>query len=64
VIEDRVHKSVELGDELLAGSDLVVVLTHHTTIDYQRVVDRAPRVFDTRNATRDVARGRAKIRKL
>jgi len=63
-IEDRVHKSVELADELLARADLVVVLTHHTAIDYQRVVDLAPRVFDTRNATRDVARGREKIRKL
>jgi len=63
-IEDRVHKSVELSDELLAGADVVVVLTQHGAIDYQRVVDRAARVFDTRNATRDVASGREKIRKL
>jgi UDP-N-acetyl-D-glucosamine dehydrogenase len=63
-IEDRVHKSVELSDELLARADLVVVLTDHSAIDYQRVVDRAPRVFDTRNATRAIARGREKIRKL
>ena len=63
-IEDRVHKSVELSDALLAGADLVAVLTHHAAIDYQRVVDHAARVFDTRNATRGVVSGRAKIRKL
>ncbi len=63
-IEGRVYKSADLSDELLAGSDLVAVLTDHSSIDYQRVVALAPRIFDTRNATRGVAAGREKIRKL
>jgi UDP-N-acetyl-D-glucosamine dehydrogenase len=63
-VEGRVYKSVDLSDELLAGSDLVVVITDHSSIDYQRVVTLAPRTFDTRNATRGVASGREKIRKL
>ena len=63
-IGDRVHKSVELSDDRLAGSDVVVILTDHSTIDYQRVTDLAPRVFDTRNATRGIVSGRAKITKL
>jgi UDP-N-acetyl-D-glucosamine dehydrogenase len=63
-IPGRTYKSVDLTDELLAGSDLVLVLTDHSGIDYARVVARAPRVFDTRNATREVRAGREKIRKL
>ena len=60
----HVLKSVELDDETIARADLVVVLTDHDAVDYQRVVDRAQRVFDTRNATRDVKSGREKVRKL
>ena len=33
----------------------------HTSIDYQWIVDHAPLVVDTRNATRNVARSRDKI---
>jgi UDP-N-acetyl-D-glucosamine dehydrogenase len=36
------------GDELLSGSDLVVVITDHDDIDYDRVAELAPRVLDTR----------------
>jgi UDP-N-acetyl-D-glucosamine dehydrogenase len=57
-------KSVELSDEALTAADLVVILTDHAAVDYDRVVARAQRVFDTRNATRAVAEGREKIRKL
>jgi UDP-N-acetyl-D-glucosamine dehydrogenase len=63
-IEGRTYKSADLSDDLLAGSDLVLVLTDHSGVDYARVVARSPRLFDTRNATRDVAAGREKIRKL
>jgi UDP-N-acetyl-D-glucosamine dehydrogenase len=57
-------KSVELSDEVLDATDLVVVVTDHEAVDYERVVARSQRVFDTRNATRSVRRGREKIRKL
>ncbi len=42
----------------------MAVVTDHPEVDYARVVAKAPRIFDTRNATRDVAAGREKIRKL
>jgi len=61
---DVAHKSIELADEALSGADLVVILTDHDAIDWERVVRLAPRVYDTRNATRHVAQGREKIRKL
>ncbi len=57
-------KSVDLSDEVLRSADLVVVLTDHPGVDYDRVVRIGPRVFDTRNATRDVAHDREKITKL
>ena len=63
-LDGRNWKSVELTDAELAAADLVVVLTDHSGIDWQRVVAHAQRVYDTRNATRGVQEGREKIRKL
>jgi UDP-N-acetyl-D-glucosamine dehydrogenase len=57
-------KSVELTDEALTSADLVVILTNHAAVDYDRVVAKAHRVYDTRNATRGVREGREKVRKL
>jgi UDP-N-acetyl-D-glucosamine dehydrogenase len=57
-------KSIELSDEALAAADLVVILTNHAAVDYDRVVAKAHRVYDTRNATRNVKEGREKVRKL
>lgn len=57
-------KSVELTNDELQACDLAVVITAHAAVDYDRVVAQAPRVYDTRNATRQVAEGREKVRKL
>ena len=46
------HTGVELTDEELDRSDVVVIVTDHSNVDYQRVVDRAKLVVDTRNATK------------
>ena len=59
----RTYKSVELTDERLQGSDVVVILTDHTSVDTERVVAKAPRVFDTRNATRGLEAG-PRLRRL
>jgi UDP-N-acetyl-D-glucosamine dehydrogenase len=58
------YENVDLSDEILAGADLVVILTDHTGIDYERVVAQASRVFDTRNATAGVKENRDKITRL
>lgn len=57
-------KSIDLTDEALKTSDLVVVLTDHPEVDYERVVRVGPRVFDTRNATKHVKNDREKITRL
>ncbi len=58
---DSKHKSRELTASLLKRADLTVILTHHSDFDYQWVVDNANAVFDSRNATRGVKKGRNKI---
>ena len=63
-IEGTSYKSVDLGDDALSRADLVVVITDHADVDYAKVAAQAHRIFDTRNAMRDVSAGREKIRKL
>jgi UDP-N-acetyl-D-glucosamine dehydrogenase len=54
-------RSVELTDQLIGSCDCVVIVTHHSAYNYQRIVDLAQVVVDTRNATRNVTRGREKV---
>ncbi|MBD3401450.1 nucleotide sugar dehydrogenase [candidate division GN15 bacterium] len=58
---DKTFKSSKLTPALLKKADLTVVLTDHTAYNYQMIVDNAKAVFDSRNATKKVTRGRQKI---
>jgi UDP-N-acetyl-D-glucosamine dehydrogenase len=53
--------SVPLTDAALGSADAVVIATEQAGIDWDRVVERARLVVDTRNACRKVATGRDKI---
>ncbi|MEI6741460.1 MAG: nucleotide sugar dehydrogenase, partial [Gemmatimonadaceae bacterium] len=53
--------SVPLTNETLAAADAVVIVTDHRDVDYQRVVDTAAIVVDTRNVTAATRGGRARI---
>lgn len=44
--------SVRLDAEELAAADCALIITDHSSIDYEAVVRRAPLVVDTRNVTR------------
>jgi UDP-N-acetyl-D-glucosamine dehydrogenase len=55
------HESVALTDDELKRSDAVVIVTNHSSIDYQRLVDGANLVVDTRNATAKTKPGLARI---
>jgi UDP-N-acetyl-D-glucosamine dehydrogenase len=52
---------VALTDAELERADAVVIVTDHSTVDYQRVVDRAQLVVDSRNATGRTRSSRARI---
>jgi UDP-N-acetyl-D-glucosamine dehydrogenase len=53
--------STELSEDALKSQDVALITTDHSNFDYQWIVDHAPLVIDTRNATRKVTRGREKI---
>jgi len=54
-------QSVELGPEVLAGYDCVVVATDHRAYDWQLIADHAPLIVDSRGAMRGVRGTRAHI---
>ena len=53
--------SVALTDDVLARADAVVIVTDHSAVDYQRLVDKASLVVDTRNALAKTKSSRARI---
>jgi UDP-N-acetyl-D-glucosamine dehydrogenase len=59
--DGHVWHSVPLTDAELRKADVVVIVTDHKAIDYQRLVDEAALIVDTRNATARMTRTRARI---
>jgi UDP-N-acetyl-D-glucosamine dehydrogenase len=59
--EGHVRRGVELSDQMLQWSDAVVIVTDHTNVDYQRVVNVARLVVDTRNVTAGTMSGAARV---
>lgn len=57
-------ESLQLTPEVLSAADCVLIITDHSGIDYDQVVEHAQLVVDTRNATKQVTRHRAKIFKI
>lgn len=55
--------STDMSDELLASADCVVIVTDHTTSDWQDLLDKSKLVVDTRNAVSGYS-GKAKVVKL
>jgi UDP-N-acetyl-D-glucosamine dehydrogenase len=59
--DGHVRKGVDLSEEMLRWADSVVIVTDHKSIDYQRVVDHAVLVVDTRNVLAGLKPGRARV---
>ena len=55
------YRSQPLTATLVQNADCVVILTDHSAIDYEWLVEHAQLVVDTRNATHAVQHGREKI---
>ncbi len=47
---DAVLDGIELTDDAITSADCVVIITDHTTTDWQNLLDKAVLVMDTRNA--------------
>jgi UDP-N-acetyl-D-glucosamine dehydrogenase len=52
---------VDLTADRLAAADAVVIITDHSNVNYQDVVDNAELVIDTRNATRGLKPSKARL---
>lgn len=59
----KTYHSVDWKD-VASDSDIVVITTAHSDVNYQSLVDKANLIYDTRNATKDVKDNREKIHKL
>ncbi len=46
--------SVELSQQQLQSSDIIIITTDHTQYDYEFIATHAPIVIDTRNATKKI----------
>jgi len=60
--EGLAMRSVMLTPDRIAGTDLVVIITAHKSIDYDMLLEHAQGVLDTRNALK--GRNSPKIRRL
>lgn len=50
-VEGHTFEAVPPSREVLASSDIAIIVTNHSAFDYVDIVKNAPLVFDTRNAT-------------
>ena len=61
---DKVIRSIELSQETLSNPDIVIILTDHSSVDYEEVCRHARLILDTRNATKNVNTPSARIVRL
>jgi UDP-N-acetyl-D-glucosamine dehydrogenase len=60
-INGVVYDSQPIDDALIEDADLVIVLTDHPNVDYERVIERASCVYDTRGVTAGLSVGGADV---
>lgn len=58
---DREYAATTLSPSLLAECDACLILTAHSTFDYDMVVEHASIIFDTRNGTRHVKKNKEHV---
>ena len=56
-----VHHGVDMTNERLQHSDVVVLVTDHSNVDYQAVADHAPLIMDARNAMARTRQSKARV---
>ena len=59
--DGHVRMGVDLTDKELERADAVVIITDHSSIDYQRVLDLAAVIVDTRNVTARLTSAKGRI---
>ncbi len=59
--DDHIRRSSELSEEMLRWADACVVVTDHKNMAWQRVMDHASLIVDTRNVCAGLNAGRARV---
>jgi UDP-N-acetyl-D-glucosamine dehydrogenase len=59
--DEHVRKGIALTPEIVAATDAVVVVTDHSAVDYQMVMDHAVVIVDSRNVTHNLVRTKARV---
>jgi UDP-N-acetyl-D-glucosamine dehydrogenase len=58
---DKIFRNQPLTERLLKEADITVLVTDHTSYDYEWIVAFSRRIVDTRNATKKIRNNREKI---
>ena len=61
VLDGSLLKAIEPTPEAVAGADCVLILTDHPEFNYRQIVELAPLVIDTRNATWGIPAPQGKV---
>jgi UDP-N-acetyl-D-glucosamine dehydrogenase len=61
VLDGTPLKAIEPNAEALAATDCALILTDHQQFDYRQIVELAPLVIDTRNATWGIPAPQGKV---
>jgi len=59
--DEAMLKNTPLAENEVADMDCVLIISDHTGINYDWIVEKSSLVVDTRNATKEVAKSRGKI---
>lgn len=60
-LDDKIFRCQPLTEKLLRDSDVVVIVTDHTSYDYEWIVAFSKKIIDTRNSTKKIKNNREKI---
>jgi len=63
-VDDKIFRAQPLTEKLLRESDWAVIVTDHSSYDYEWITAFSKKVIDTRNATKKIRTNRQKIRLL
>lgn len=62
--KSKMYKSKDLAIDKIKEKDIVIITTAHTKMEYNKIVENAQIVFDTKNVTKNMGNNRENIIKL
>ncbi len=60
-LEDKIFRCQPLSEKMLRETDIVVIVTDHTSYDFEWIAAYSKKIIDTRNSTKKIKNNREKI---